>query len=531
MSTYNFAELVYTAASRDASKIAIVTAQDWEITYGELSKRVSRAGRLFTALGIQPGDRVSLLFVNDFRFLEICFGLIAIGAVPVPMNSKLGAETLSYIYEDSGSRILVYHAAMTDKADEVRRRVPGATGLLCLENDGLDGSEAQPAQAAGEREDAARIYDLLLREQPDELELYPTGERDLCLLPYTSGSTGRPKGCRLTHGGQLWNVSAVVEARDIRPEHRIVISLPLYHKNAMMSMKGVFRSGSSAVILDAPDPERILSAIERRRCTYISGVPALYRMLVTHLKQSRRAYDLSSLQYAVCGSSDAPPELLEDIRTWLGADVYEGYGLTEGGPVVLESRKGLHKTGSAGIPLSGGEIRIVGEDERDLPSGEVGELWVRNPGVADGYWNLPDVTRRKITGDGWLKTGDAARQDEEGFVYIVGRQDDMINVGGENVYPKEVENILLKHPLIDDVCVLPVDHALKGQVPVAFVVTGGELDKEEIKRFFIERGPAYAHPREILYRDSLPLTGPGKVDRTEMKRILAQLTAENQTGH
>lgn len=510
MSTYNFAKIVRTSASRAPSDIAFI-AQGRTISYRDLSCRMNQAGNLFAGLGVQPGDRVAILFINDFRFLEICFGLMSIGAVPVPMNSKLGAETLAYIYKDSGSRILVYHASMGDKARAIHQLAFVSVSMICAadpypSDDGL----------------TSLVYDELLPSHDTTLEQYPTRADDLCLLPYTSGSTGKPKGCRLTNRGQLWNVTSIAQIRDLKPEDRIVISLPLYHKNAMLSMKAVFHSGSSAVILPSPEPAEILKAIETHQCTYISGVPALYRMLVTHLKESSASYDLGSLKYAICGSSDTPVELLEDIRKWMGIEVYEGYGLTEGGPVVLESRKGMHKPGSAGIPLPGCSIQIVDLLEEAVSAGTIGELWVRNPGVADGYWNLPDVTSKRITADGWLKTGDMAWQDEEGYVYIVGRKDDMIIVGGENVYPKEVENILLQHPHIEDACVLPVLHPLKGEVPVAFVVTRKEIGREEIKSFFIERGPAYAHPREIYYLDAFPLTGPGKVDRQRLKQMLAE---------
>lgn len=512
MSNHNFADIIRQSAARSPSSTAMIAGKR-TITYEQLVRRVNQSGNLFASQGIQPGDRVAVLFVNDYRFLEICFGLMSAGAVPVPMNSKLGHEALTYVYRDSGSRMLVYHVSLAEKAKAVKQNAGVTASIVCLadedERAAADGSEL--------------VYDELLAIQSPELELYPAQPDDLCLLPYTSGSTGNPKGCRLTHRGQRWNVSAIAGTRELAPKDRIVISLPLYHKNAMLSMKAVFYSGSSAVILPAPDPAAILQAIETHRCTYISGVPALYRMLTGHLKESSSAYDLSSLQYAICGSSDTPVELLEEIRLRMGVEVYEGYGLTEGGPVVLESRKGLHKAGSAGIPLPGGNIRIVDAGRRPVPNGEVGELWVNNPGVADGYWNLPEVTRERITPDGWLKTGDMAWQDDEGFVFIVGRKDDMINVGGENVYPKEVENILLQHPGIEDACVLPAAHPLKGEVPVAFIITRGEVGHEEIKRFFIERGPAYAHPREIFNLASFPLTGPGKVDRTALKRLLAEI--------
>lgn len=373
MNAYNFAEIIRSSAARAPQSPAII-AQGRTISYGELQSRTNQAGHLFAGLGIEPGDRVAVLFINDFRFLEICFGLMTIGAVPVPMNSKLGADTLTYIYKDSGSRLLVYHSSMGDKAKLIHQEADVTASIICT-------AESHPDDPGLNSLD----YDELLSSQDTRLDLYPTRGGDLCLLPYTSGSTGNPKGCRLTHSGQLWNVTAIADIRSLQQGDRAVLSLPLYHKNAMLSMKAVFYSGSSAVILPAPEPAAIFQAIGTHRATYISGVPALYRMLVTHLKESAAAYDLSSLKYAICGSSDTPVELLEDIKQWMHIEVYEGYGLTEGGPVVLESRKGLHKPGSAGFPLPGCSIRIVDAAEEDVQEGTIGELWVSNPGVADGY--------------------------------------------------------------------------------------------------------------------------------------------------
>ncbi len=170
------------------------------------------------------------------------------------------------------------------------------------------------------------------------------------------------------------------------------------------------------------------------------------------------------------------------------------------------------------------------DEGNELPLGEIGELWVKNPGIAKGYWNLPEVSKKRITTGGWLKTGDSAWQDEDGFVFIVGRKDDMINVGGENVYPKEVENLLLQHERIEDVCVLSIPHEIKGEVPVAFVVSSSGLTEEEIKAFAIKHGPPYAHPRAVFLLDELPLTGPGKINRTALKHKLEKALAERKSN-
>ncbi|WP_342431233.1 class I adenylate-forming enzyme family protein [Neobacillus sp. FSL H8-0543] len=507
MGIYNFATIIHESARRFPFKTALITNEK-TLSYVELRDRVNQAGNLFLGLGVKPGARVAVLFPNDFRFLEICFGLMSIGAVPIPMNAKQGIETLAYIVGDSGSQVLVYHTSFKKKVEGIDQVTNIPIKVVAADlNDSI----------------ANYSYDELLKNQSSELTIYSAKEDELCFLPYTSGSTGNPKGCKLTHQGQYWNVKATSEVKGINDTDRILIALPLYHKNAMAMMKMIFFKGSSAVILPKVDPESILHSIETYRCTFMTGVPALYRMLVNQISANEdQRYDLKSLRFVFCGSSDAPVELLDEIRQRMGIEVYEGYGLTEGGPMVTASRKGEQRHGSAGKPVPGCSVKIVNEDGIPVKLREVGELWVNNPGVTKGYWNLPEVSAKRITSDGWLKTGDAAWEDEDGFIYIVGRKDDMINIGGENAYPKEIENILLKHPNIKDVCVLPIPHDVKGQVPIAFIVSndGQQLEFEEVRDFFISIGPAYSHPRKIFFLDALPLTGPGKVDRTQLKNTL-----------
>jgi acyl-CoA synthetase (AMP-forming)/AMP-acid ligase II len=234
---------------------------------------------------------------------------------------------------------------------------------------------------------------------------------------------------------------------------------------------------------------------------------------------------VSSLRFGVCGSAEVPEELLDEFKRVFKAGIAESYGLTEGGPVPLtNTRWGLKKRGSCGMAYPDSEVRIVDDTGCDTPTGEVGELLVRNPGLAKGYWKLPDVTAKKFR-DGWLQTGDLMRRDADGYYYFVGRKDDMINVAGENVYPKEVEDMLLAHPNLRDACVVPAPHGTKGEVPVAFVVERerGRTSEDDVKRFFLERGAPYAHPRRVVFLDALPLGGTGKLDRSALKTRAREL--------
>jgi len=291
-------------------------------------------------------------------------------------------------------------------------------------------------------------------------------------------------------------------------------------------------SGGALVILPGFDAAEVIRAIDRHRCTYLTGVPAMFRLILNQ-KALLAEHDVSSLRWAACGSAMVPPDLLREFGETFHAGISEGYGLTEGGPVVFESpRFGPRKTGSAGLPLPGCEVRVVKGDGRDAGVTEVGELWTRNPGLSKGYYKAPEVTARKFDAEGWLHTGDLVRFDEDGYYYILGRMDDMINVGGENVYPKEVEDLLLLHPAVREAFVVPARHAVKGEAPVAFVVLhdGRPASAQELKRFFLERGPAYAHPREIFFIDAAPLGSTGKVDRRALQERARELVGVLEGG-
>jgi acyl-CoA synthetase (AMP-forming)/AMP-acid ligase II len=267
------------------------------------------------------------------------------------------------------------------------------------------------------------------------------------------------------------------------------------------------------VILPNFEPHRFLTALSHYRCTATGGVPAVFTLLLQH-RDLIDSLDFSALKGLKIGSAPTPKELMDAVEAAFGVPVRESYGLTEGGPVMigppLDGRDVPH--GSAGVAWPEGEIRLVGADGRDSESH--GELWVRNPGVTPGYYRLPEVNAKRLQ-DGWLKTGDLFSRDAGGFYYFRGRTDDMFNSGGENVYPLEVENLLLRHPAVADVSVVAVPHAVKGHVPAAMVVlsAGMGTDEQALKQFCLANGPAYAHPRRIVFVEALPLNGPGKIDR------------------
>lgn len=494
--------------------IALLQA-DRSLTFAEFDERCSRVANGLLNLGVKPGDRVGFLFSNDFRFLECMFGCMRIRAIAIPMNAKSTDETLGHVLTDSAASVFIVGREFVPRIGTLSA---GRTNVRTIIAD---------RDPSGAHVD----YDEFLSQSSPALERYPTAFEDICMLPYTSGSTGKPKGVLLTHGGQLWNAEVMRKASMLDPTERALIAVPLFHKNAMMTVKAFLIAGASLTILPTFDPRAAISAIEKWRVTYLTGVPAMYKLILNE-RELLAAHDVSSIRYATCGSAEVPADLLEEFRRVFRAPISESYGLTEGGPIPLVNmRWGMKKRGSCGIEFPGSDVKLVAEDGvTEVGTNETGELITRNPGLARGYWNLPEVTAQKFR-NGWLYTGDLMRRDEDGFYFFLGRKDDVINVAGEKVHPKEIEDLLLRHPNIRDACVVPGPHELKGVVPVAFVCerSPDATTEEEIRGFCLKNGAAFAHPRRVIFLDALPLGPTGKVDRNNLKQRAHELNISSES--
>jgi acyl-CoA synthetase (AMP-forming)/AMP-acid ligase II len=495
------------AAARFPDKVALFDLSrdiTRETTYAALEARLDRVASALTQLGLESGDRLAMAVTNRGEFIEVMFGAMRAGVVPVPLNTKLGPETLRYVIEDAGAIAAVVEDSANDHVGGIVEKLSLPVRIL------IEG----PAEGWIGYEDALAASAATF--SPKALE-----PGHLAFLPYTSGSTGRPKGVALTHAGQCWWIRCLHKYWPTPAESRALAAVPLYHKNAMAgAIKPLLGCGASVVLLPNFEPRRFLKALADYHCTHASGVPAVF----TPLLQERdliETLDFSALKGLKIGSAPTPKELLDAVETAFGVPVSESYGLTEGGPVMIgppvDGRLTPH--GSCGVVWPEGEVKLV--DAEGGVSDTHGELWVRNPGVTPGYYRLPDVNRERLV-DGWLKTGDVFDRDANGFFYFRGRTDDMFNSGGENVYPLEVENVLLKHPAVAEASVVPLPHRVKGEVPVAMVVRakGRDVSEEELKRFFIANAPAYAHPRRIEFVAELPLNGPGKIDRKAIQSSL-----------
>lgn len=480
---------------------------DLQRTYRELDDCANRVANALRDSGVAVGDRVALLFDNDVRFVEVMLGVMRLGAVVVPVNPKLPSDRIESVILDSGSTVAIATRRLAPVAAELR-----SSGVVQL-SVAVDSADASTNTIG---------YDEWLAAAPSERLEVELGADAVCMQPYTSGSTGNPKGVLVSHHGLLRNVQLMTQALMLRTDDRVLASTPLFHMNATVcGVLPCLMAGASVAVLPTFDAIEVIRNIERYRCTYTQGVPAMYKMVLGHQDELKQR-DLSSMRFLTVGSAPMPESLLNELANALpGVAVIEGYGLTESGPVLtLQPRWGVRRQGSIGLPLPDVEVRLVGADGHDVEVGEVGELWARHESNALGYHNLPEATLERFTDDGWMRSGDLVRADDDGFIYFCGRIDDMLNVGGENVYPAEVEALIAQHPEVLDVSVVGAEHPVKGTVPVAFVVLapGSTLTPGEIKDHFMQNGPAFAHPREVHILETMPLAPTGKTDRRQLQR-------------
>jgi long-chain acyl-CoA synthetase len=475
-----------------ASRPAIIDLSDpgspREVSFRELDAVCNAVARGLAGAGLKAGDRIAILSSNRAEFVMTLLGAMRAGVVPVPVNIKLPADTVSYILNDAG-------AALTFAECSLHHLCPAGFKVIDLDAE----------------------FDNFL--DPGPFESFEPLPDSVAIQPYTSGSTGRPKGVLLSHYGQNWSRRILAHTRGTTERDVILVAAPLYHKNALNAIKQGLTAGATLPLLPQFNVVRYIEAIGRYRCTVISGVPTMMSMLLGR-KELLARIDTSSVRTVMMGSATSSTQLLQELRMHFpNAEPLVVYGVTEGGPVPL----GPHPDGkprppgSLGAPHVGTEAKLVGG-----PHPDEGELVLKNPGLLLGYHNLPGETAKRLR-DGWYYTGDVCRRDADGFYYFVGRTDDMFVCGGENIFPIEVESLLERHPAVHQAHVMPFDHELKDKVPYAFVVLreGARATEDELKQFALANGPAYQHPRRVFFLPQLPLAGTNKIDQQQLRKWVA----------
>ena len=492
-------------AQLDGDRVALLDGGR-EQTFGEFDRRSTRVGRALLDLGVRRGDRVAVLALNSAAFMETVFGCAKLGAIVVPVNYRLAPPEVGYILADSGADVLVCHRSLAELGRRARRQ-PGVRVRHTLVVDGGDGPETGELSY---EEVVSAASDL-----PLDMDVQPA---DVHGIMYTSGTTGRPKGAMLTHGNAQANArNALLQGRGLRAEDVTVTVAPMFHIGGLgvHSLPFVY-VGARNVILAAFDPKETLQAMADQRATVQFLVPAMWAALMR--VPDFDSYDLSALKMAVSGGAPTPLPVIEFFQA-RGVTFQEGFGMTETAPSVslLDAEHIRSKAGSIGRPLLHVETRIVDSDDRDLPVGEVGELLVRGDNVFAGYWMLPGPTADAFRG-GWFHTGDLGRVDGDGFITLVDRKKDMIISGGENVYPIEVEQVLVRHPAVREVAVFGVPDERWGETVVAAVATDAGTTSEELIGYCRERLAHFKCPTRVEFVAELPRNATGKVLKRDLRQ-------------
>jgi len=481
------------AISRDVpgEALALIDAggngSDRAYSYADIQRLSGAVARGLLKRGLKRGDRVAILSANRAEFLLTFLGTMQAGLVSVPVNYKLPAETVAYIVGDCDAKLVIGDDARLPLAPDSVPKISFDSGFTAL----LDEGPFTP-----------------LKMQPGEPALFL----------YTSGSTGRPKGVVLSHYSHLWAISQRTR-RAVPLGQRALIAAPLYHMNGLAMCQTTFSHGDTVVLLPQFTTKGYVEAAAKHRVAFLTSVPTMIAMLLRE-RELLASHDLSAVEAVRMGSAPITQALIDQVRAaFPKAMISNGYGTTEAGPVVF----GPHPKGIAQPELSTGyphpdvELRLI-RDGREVQ--DEGELQMKCGALMTHYHKLPEVTAKAMTLDGYYRTSDVFRRDENGFFYFVGRVDDMFVCGGENIYPGEVEKMLERHPGIHQAAVIAVPDELKGHKPVAFVVRtdGTDLDEQAIKTYALANAPAYQHPRRVFFVDEMPLAGTNKID----KRVLAR---------
>jgi acyl-CoA synthetase (AMP-forming)/AMP-acid ligase II len=476
---------------RNDARLAVIDLWDpehpREIDYPTYHASCDAVARGLVERGFKPGERVGILCSNRVEFLEIFYGAMRAGVVPVSIGVLLPRDTVNWIIQDSDIRLVFCEASL-------RASLPDGIATVDIDSDGATG--------------------LAAFKSPGPFTPFVPEYDSVAFQPYTSGSTGRPKGVVLSHRAHSWVAETISRDRDFAPSDRMIVAAPLYHKHAMNSIKCVLVGGSTVVLMRKFDARRYIEAINRYRTTVVSGVPTIFAMMLQQ-RDLLAGNDYSFVRLATMGGAPATDTLIDAVaETFPAADIVQIFGITEASAALF----GRHPRGEArprhsiGWPIAGNEFRLVGGDDENF-----GTLYVRGPGMMNGYHNNPAEMQKRMK-DGWYDTGDILRRDATGWFYFIGRSDDMFVSSGHNIYPSEVEVMLERHADVEQAVIVPAPDEIKYRIPYAFVVKrdGSDLSEEDVKAYALKNAPPYQYPRRVVFLKSLPMNAIGKIDRKDL---------------
>ncbi len=494
--------LVYELINQGKPEDLCLIQDDRRFTYAEVREKIiSCRNRLYVA-GVRRGDRVGIFSRNSVEFVCAYFAIASLGAITVPINFQLSQRETAFIVDDAGIRLM-----LTDRPMDL-------SGALYARGYEADVAYLDIAECVAENE----------ASQAPKLDDY-FNEHEPCVIIYTSGTTGTPKGAVLSHHNLVTNANQMRHMK-CTSEHAVLCVLPMYHCFGWTcSVLYPLLCGARVVILDSFTPRETIKVIHEEKVNDLYVVPSICSLL-TKLATKE---EMASLRLVVSGGTTLPLKIEQDFMEKFGVDICEGYGLSEASPVVTMNPLGKAKVGSIGPAIPDLEWRLIDNEGKDVPQGEIGELIVKGGNVMLGYWNLPEITEKTIV-DGWLHTGDVGRVDEDGYIYIVDRIKDMIISMGENIYPREIEELVYTFPGIREAAVIGIEDKLRGQAGACYysVEEDSEVDPRLLKKFLQKNLALYKIPREFHEMKELPRTSTGKIAKRNIPAAYEAEQAEKK---
>lgn len=486
------------------------------VTYGEFVGKFHRAAGALEANGIRKGDHVALILGNSPAFLVGYYAVMKQGAVAIPINPTYTPDEIGYILLNGDVKGILSLAPLVEAAKERLAMLPHLSTVVSVPYGGSNGPEEQVGNVTFTTLENWLSIDHPVAETESDLD-------DTAVILYTSGTTGKPKGAMLTQRNLTSNALSIGRYLKMTEEDRTLAVLPMFHVFCLtVVVNASLAHGASIIIAPRFSPQETFALAQKEQVTIFAGVPTMYNFLLQAAKSAPNFVDsFKSIRLFVSGGASLPVPLLKAFEETFSCRILEGYGLSEASPVTcFNPLEGVQKPGSIGPSIVDVENKVVDEQGEEVPVGEVGELIVRGPNVMKGYYKMPEETEIALRG-GWLYTGDLARMDEDGYFHIVDRKKDMIIVGGYNVYPREVEEVLYLHPNIVEAAVIGVPDEAMGEAVKAFIVAKEEMTTEEVQEFCAQSLAKYKWPTKIEFIDQLPRNTTGKILRTVLKQQTA----------
>lgn len=495
-----------TARARAQADKIFLYFKDIEVSYGELAARTARLAGGLAQLGLVAGDKVCVMLPNCAEYVYLFLGAPRLGVTLVPINTALKQEEVAYIADNSDARAIVVTPAFLPVAQALAASSEKLRWIIVV------GGEAAAASVPFEQ--------LLVEAAADSDAARP---ESVVAIMYTSGTTGRPKGVMLTNANYIHNCRQAQAALAMAEDERAMCILPLFHVNGQVAtILTPLQAGASLILTEGFSPKTFFDDLARYRATTFSGVPTIYSILLNLPDRAR--YDLSSLRRCICGAAPMPVELFTQFEQAFNTIIIEGYGLSEGTCVsTLNPVDGERKIGSIGRPVPGQEVKIFNDQDEELPDDTVGEIVVRGPNVMAGYYKNEAATAETLR-HGWLHTGDLGRRTRDGYFYIVGRKKEMIIRGGENIYPKEIEELLYHHAAVQEAAVVGLPDQIWGEEVAAAIILkdGAQARDSDIIAYCRAHLADYKCPRRVFFCQQFPKTATGKIQKNKLVEQLAK---------